>query len=544
MLDLKAKKILLIEDYPVMRKAIRDMLYSLDVITLIEAENGQKAINAMQMHKFDIVLCDYNLGEGKNGLQVLEEARFRKLLPSSAAFIMVTAEQLQGRVLSAMENKPDEYLTKPFTVQLLLTRLERTFARKQIFKQVDAAIDIENYPLAIKYCDQLLASSPKKMQTSVLKKRAELAVHTQDYSTAQHIYQDILEQRELNWALLGVAQINYLQGNLEEAIGIFQEIISKYPMTMEAYDLLAQSYEATEQHIEAQEALHKAVQLSPQTILRQRKLATIAANKTGDLETAETACKAAVLLGKYSVHKSSYDLSNLAQIFKKADKKIEALEILQTMRKEFPNDPSAELRAAIAQSEIYQSMGEVEQAEATFNEALSISKQYDQILDKEIKLEMSKACYQNNQEAIADELINQLIKSHIDDDNFINNINAMHSAIGRDSHADELINATRQELIHINNEGVKLYKQKKFIEAIAVFAKAFKTMPDNKTIILNMTKIILHNIKVSGCTKENMAEAKFYINKAKKLGVAQYKLNSIQMEYAKLVHSMNKPPIK
>ncbi|MBE0469576.1 MAG: response regulator, partial [Methyloprofundus sp.] len=125
MLDLKAKKILLIEDYPVMRKAIRDMLYSLDVITLIEAENGQKAINAMQTHKFDIVLCDYNLGEGKNGLQVLEEARFRKLLPSSAAFIMVTAEQLQDRVLSAMENKPDEYLTKPFTAQLLLTRLER-----------------------------------------------------------------------------------------------------------------------------------------------------------------------------------------------------------------------------------------------------------------------------------------------------------------------------------------------------------------------------------------------------------------------------------
>jgi len=543
MLDLKSKKILLIEDYPVMRKAIRDMLYSLDVVTLIEAENGQKAINAMQSQKFDIVLCDYNLGDGKNGLQVLEEARFRKLLPSSAAFIMVTAEQLQGMVLSAMENKPDEYLTKPFTVQLLLTRLERTFERKQFFKLVDAAIDIENYPLAIKYCDKLLDGSPKKMHTTLLKKRAELAVHTQDFSTAQHIYQDILEQRELNWALLGIAQIHYLQGNTEEAIGTFQEIISKYPMTLEAYDLLAQSYEATEQHIEAQEALHKAVLLSPQTILRQRKLATIA-NKTGDLETAENACKAAVVLGKYSVHKSSNDFSNLAQIFKKADKKTEALEILQTMRKEFPNDPSAELRATIAENEIYQSMGEVEQAKEAFSKALSISKQYDQILDKEIKLEMSKVCYQNDHEETADELIKQLIKSHIDDDDFINEINIMHNSIGRENHADELINATRQELIHVNNEGVKLYQQEKFIEAIAVFAKAFKAMPENKTIILNMTKIILHNIKVSGCTKGNMAEAKFYINKAKKLGVAQYKLNSIQMEYAKLVHSFNKTAIK
>lgn len=194
----------------------------------------------------------------------------------------------------------------------------------------------------------------------------------------------------------------------------------------------------------------------------------------------------------------------------------------------------------IAESEIYQSMGDTEQAEEAFNKALSISKQYDQILDKEIKLEMSKTCYQNNQEEMADTLINHLIKSHIDDDNFINEVNAMHNAIGRKNHVDKLINATRQELTRINNEGVKLYQQEKFIESIAVFAKAFKAMPENKTIILNMTKIILHNIKVSGSTKENMAEAKFYINKAKKLGVAQYKLNSIQMEYAKLVHSFNK----
>jgi tetratricopeptide (TPR) repeat protein len=70
------------------------------------------------------------------------------------------------------------------------------------------------------------------------------------------------------------------------------------------------------------------------------------------------------------------------------------LEVLQTMRAEFPNDPSAELRATIAESEIYQSMGDTEQAEEAFNKALSISKQYDQILDKEIKLEMSKTCYQ------------------------------------------------------------------------------------------------------------------------------------------------------
>jgi CheY-like chemotaxis protein/Tfp pilus assembly protein PilF len=532
MLDLRSKNILLIEDYPAMRKAIRDMLYSLEVESLVEAENGQKAIVAMQNHKFDIVLCDYNLGTGKNGLQVLEEARFRKLLPSYAAFIMVTAEQVQSMVLSAMENKPDEYLTKPFTAQLLLTRLKRTFERKGFFKKVDAAIDSENYALAIKFCDQLLIESPKKLRTAALKKRAELAISTHDYPTAQHIYQDILEQRELNWAMLGLAQIQYLQGNSAEAISIFQEIINKYPMTMEAYDLLAQSYELTDQNAKAQETLNKAVALSPQTILRHRKLAAIA-NKTGNLEIAESACKSAVELGKYSVHKHSSDFSNLAQVFNKSEKPDDALAILQSMRAEFPDDPSTALRAAIHEAEIFKSTGDSEKAEEAFVEALELTEHHKQNLDKEILLDMTKACYLNEHEHIADAFLEQLVKNHVDDE-FINDINAMHSAVGRENHAEELINTTKKQLIHINNEGVKLYKQGKFAEAVALFATAFKSMPNNKTIILNMTKIMLHDIQASGCTKENMTEVKYYINKAKKLGVAPYKLNTIQMEYAKL----------
>jgi len=539
MLDLKSKKILLVEDYPVMRKAIRDMLYSLGVITLIEAENGLKAMTAMQAHKFDIVLCDYNLGPEKNGLQVLEEARFRKLLPSHTTFIMVTAEQVQSMVLSAMENKPDEYLTKPFTAQLLLNRLERASERKTFFKKIDAATDNENYPLAIKYCDQLLTEAPNKQRTLLLKKRAELAVHTQDYVTAKNIYHDILSQRELNWAMLGMAKIHYLQGQTEKAIQAFQGIISKYPMTMEAYDLLAQAYESTNHPMDAQEILNKAIELSPQTILRQRKLASIA-NKTGSLDIAENACKSAIKLGKYSVHKDSNDFSSLAKVLQKANKSEDARAILQTMCKEFPNDPNTELRAAINESEISLALGETEKATESFEKAKQTHKQHEQVINKETTLEMAKIYYLHQEEELADKLLDQLIKSHIDDDDFIDKINTMLDSINRQNHAESLIEKNRYELIRINNEGVKLYKQGKFDEAIYVFAQAFRSMPKNKTIVLNMTKIMLHNIKSSGGTKENMAEAKFYINKAKEIGVPQYKLISIQMEFSKLVHISQK----
>ncbi len=45
--------------------------------------NGAEALSKMQSRRFDLVLCDYNLGPGKDAPQVLEEAR-RRLLDLAA----------------------------------------------------------------------------------------------------------------------------------------------------------------------------------------------------------------------------------------------------------------------------------------------------------------------------------------------------------------------------------------------------------------------------------------------------------------------------
>ncbi len=113
-----------------MRETIKHILSSFGARCIVEAESGINAITAMRIDKFDLVLCDYNLLRGKNGQQVLEEARHLKLLPLNAVFIMVTCEQNQDMVLNAIDNKPDDYLIKPFNRQQLLSRIERCYARK------------------------------------------------------------------------------------------------------------------------------------------------------------------------------------------------------------------------------------------------------------------------------------------------------------------------------------------------------------------------------------------------------------------------------
>ena len=128
-LNLKDFRFLIVDDLREMRMTLRGMLESLRATQISEARNGDEALEALKAQTIDIVLCDYNLNDTRDGQQVFEEARGRGLLPAHAAWLMITAEQTMGMVMGVVENNPDGYLVKPITKAVLQTRLERTVAR-------------------------------------------------------------------------------------------------------------------------------------------------------------------------------------------------------------------------------------------------------------------------------------------------------------------------------------------------------------------------------------------------------------------------------
>jgi DNA-binding response OmpR family regulator len=105
-----------------------------------------------------VVLCDFNLGDGKNGQQVLEEARVRNLLLPSSVWLMVSAEKSVESVMGAAEHQPDAYLIKPITEGVLLTRLNRVWHRKQVFSEIDQAYAEKDYLRAARLCDEQIAA--------------------------------------------------------------------------------------------------------------------------------------------------------------------------------------------------------------------------------------------------------------------------------------------------------------------------------------------------------------------------------------------------
>ena len=532
---LAGKNILIVEDYPAMRKTIRDMLYTLEADSIVEADNGANAIAAMANTRFDIVLCDYNLGSGKNGQQVLEEARHRNLIDYHCIFIIIAAEQSVSMVLGAMDSKPDEYLAKPFNAQQLFSRIERNLIQKQCLQRIEKEAQRGNLSKAIQVCDQLLANNNKKVRINLLKKRAELATLVGDFVKGREVYQEILQERDLPWARLGLGIIEYQQGNFDDAIGLFEALLQENPMFLEGYDWLSKTYEAQDKLQDMQQVLNQAVDLSPQSILRQKKLAETA-EKNGNIELAEKAYKATVSLGKYSVHKSSADFTNLAKLYTKSNDATQALRSLKEMRREYPNNVEAELRATTLEVELHKNKGDDELAEQCLQKALLLNKELGEQTPKDLQLDIARSCFLQNQTDQAEEILNGLIKTNIDDDGFLNDIRRMQSSIGMDNHSETLIQNTKRTLVATNNKGVALYKQGKFKEAMALFEKAMSVMPDNKTIILNMLKIVIYDLKNSDINEEKLLRAQELFKKARQVGVERQKLGVLQMEFSKLLH--------
>ncbi len=529
------KKFLVIDDNPMMRKVMRDILYTLEIENIVEANNAQNAIAALKKNKFDVILCDFNLGYGKNGLHLLEEIRHRKLLPLHTVFIMVTGEQSQTMVLGAMEVKPDEYLTKPFNPQLLKTRILKNFNRKSFLSEVDVEINRGNWASAIERCDALLKQENNRWRTQLLKIRADLAIQTGDYDAASKIYQDVLNKRELTWARLGLGIIYFQQKKYEQAEQIFAELVDKNPMQMECYDWLSQTYLKNDLPLQSEETLSRAIELSPLAILRQRKLAKTA-DKNQHPEISEQAYQAVVKLGRFSIHKNSADYAGLAKIYQKTGKYQKALETVDAMRSEYTSNPDALLWSNLLAAECFQNLGNHKRADETLAQLGDLAEKHHHALPKELQLDLAKSCFLNQQTEHGVEILDSLIKNHIDDETLMDDIKAMQCDIDRDEHAESLIHAIRQQLIDINNQGVKLFRQGQINEAITLFQQAVEKMPYNKTIILNMAKIALYDLKNSDFDNTKLSLTQEFIRKAKKIGVDAQKLNAIQLELNQFIN--------
>lgn len=119
-------KIVVIEDEPAIRENIIEVL-ELDGFEAVGAGGGLEGINAAQQHLPDLIICDIMMPD-LDGFGVLEELRSNEDT-RDIPFIFVSAKAERHSIRHGMEIGADDYLTKPFTPDELLSAVNARLHR-------------------------------------------------------------------------------------------------------------------------------------------------------------------------------------------------------------------------------------------------------------------------------------------------------------------------------------------------------------------------------------------------------------------------------
>jgi tetratricopeptide (TPR) repeat protein len=504
--DWAAKNYLVVDDFVGIRQLLRESLRSLGAKNIDQASSGGEAMGLLARIRYDVVLCDYNLGEGKNGQQVLEEARVRNLVNPSTVWLMVSAEKSVESVMGAAEHQPDAYLIKPITEGVLLTRLNRVWHKKQVFRMIDQAYAEKDYLRAARLCDERIGHD-KLHALDLLRMKARLMEKSGQPSRAREVYELVLEQREYQWARAGLAKIRMANGEFEQARQMFQSVIAENRYYIDAYDQLAASYQNMGKLEEACAILERAAKLSPNSVPRQRSLGNIAL-KLGNIAMAEKAFRKCIAIGEYSIMKTPDAYLGLARVCGQKNDAKEALQLLLAVQRDFAHEHAdIQLRSKITEGLVYHESGDYRRARKAGDDLEEMLKLTPERPDTATCLELATLLFAVGVKDAPAELLCYVIRNNHDNPLLLDEVQAIFDKARLSEEGLALIRSSKKEAADLMNQGVLLWKTGKLAQAVEWMRNARKAVPNNQRILFNAAQIMVSHLQQHGYDDQLYAEA-------------------------------------
>ena len=128
------KTVLLIEDDIVLRENTTELL-ELSGYTVLYASNGKTGVALAKKELPDIIICDIMMPEldGYSALKILSNNKATKYIP----FIFLSAKSERSDVRKGMNLGADDYITKPFTEDDLISAIESRLAKVSILQELN-----------------------------------------------------------------------------------------------------------------------------------------------------------------------------------------------------------------------------------------------------------------------------------------------------------------------------------------------------------------------------------------------------------------------
>jgi two-component system, chemotaxis family, chemotaxis protein CheY len=116
-MDIADLHVLVVDDFPTMRKLLVKSLHQMGATTILEAGDGVDAVKLLETERVDLLVSDWNMPD-MGGLELLRWVR-QRFPQAHLPFLMVTSKGQQMDVVDAVRAGVDAYVVKPFTQEIL-----------------------------------------------------------------------------------------------------------------------------------------------------------------------------------------------------------------------------------------------------------------------------------------------------------------------------------------------------------------------------------------------------------------------------------------
>ena len=484
-------RFLIVEHINQSRDTLKIFANTLGAMKVDTCHHAPDVISLCESIEFDVILLGYDLGpDKKNGQQILEELRSKNLIPRQCTIVMITAEVSQAMVLAALEHKPDEYLTKPYSLNDLNGRLKRCFHKKNTMLDIYQAMDNRDYKKVLKLCESTrIVNSIHKTECLGIKSR--LYYELKQFEKASEIYEAYLGATNCQWAAIGLGKIALVKKDFELAINYFNDVVKSYPLYLSAYDWLAETYELNHQPYFAEDTLEKALLVSPLSVKRLKKYADLCLENE-NFDKATRAFSKTTELAYHSVHKQPENTLNFVEALLEYAVELSSLEVrklsykafksLNVMLKDF-NSAEIKIHSHLLVSRLHHKIKDPQLAKEALKDAETLLHEFKNQITESGTIAIAKSLIALGKGKYADELLNDLAKTNPDNVEIKSKIKSLSDKPNQDS--DKVAAQNALEV------GVNLYRTGHYSLAIEKLNKALIHFPNHTGIKLNLLQVLL-----------------------------------------------------
>jgi tetratricopeptide (TPR) repeat protein len=466
---------------------------------------------------------------------MLEDLRHHRLMHPATLFFMVTGEGRMGKVVSAAELAPADYILKPFAADAILERITRALDKRAVFLPIHALIDMGDQAGAIAAC---VAGAERQPRYAVdfERLRAELHLELGEAAAAEELYRALYESRGMGWARLGQAKTLFLRGRYAEAQAMLEQLLARYPRFLDAYDWLARVHEAQDGLPQSQAVLAEAVALSPHALRRLRRLGEVAF-AAGDLDTAAHAWREVVDQSRFSEFRDPQDHTRLVQALLRQGDPVQAATVIRDLDKAMTGQRNGVACGAIAAAMLHDYTGNDMRLQRSLDQALAGCR-IAQHLSPDLKLELARTCLAHGRARQGAELVREVMRNASGPAG-VDKASAMLTAAGHGALAERLAQESRQEVGDMVAHGAALAKHGDYRSAVELMLEAVAKLPDNPQVVFNAAVAVLKCLEHTGWDDRLGQYALNLIAGVRRLDPLNAKLNALAALHQQILKKYN-----